>query len=143
MDAAPPAGPAIKTVKVQTYSASGTSETEQLADRLQDLEDKLEIIEATALGGDNGPAIDESALDEIRNSVEQLSATVQQVWTFLQELAQQSQDSLGFAAKQTFDCPECNSHGTIAVPVSCTHCGHEAEWGFWPEAPRSEDADAA
>ena len=62
---------------------------------------------------------------------------VQTIWTALHDLTQNSKDSLGYAAKQIFDCPECGNHGTVAVPVSCTNCGYEGEWGFWPDQEAS------
>ena len=69
---------------------------------------------------------------ELREALAQANATVQQRSAAVEQLTLQSQASLGFDAQHTFDCPSCGSHGTIAVPVNCTSCGHEAEWGFWP-----------
>ena len=116
--------------KMRTWSASATSQTDQLRDRVQDLEDKLSIIETSTMGA---PEADPAAMAEIRQSLEQLTTTVQSLWSSVHQLTEHSQGSLGFAAKQTFDCPECGSHGTVAVPIRCTKCGFESEWGFFPE----------
>ncbi|MEE8519538.1 MAG: hypothetical protein V3S98_10480, partial [Dehalococcoidia bacterium] len=67
--------------------------------------------------------------------------TLQTLWNAVHQLTEHSQGSLGFAAKQTFDCPECGSHGTISIPISCTNCGHETEWGFWPESDAQSATD--
>ena len=116
--------------KLRTWSASATTETDQMRERLQDVEDKLSIIEASTMGA---PQADPVVLAEIRQTLEQLTATVQGLGAAVHQLTEHSQGSLGFAAKQTFDCPECHSHGTISVPISCTSCGFESEWGFFPE----------
>ena len=130
--AAPPADEA--GVKMRRWSASATSESDQLKDRLQELEDKLAVIEATGLGepAPTGGADAQDVVD-LKLGLEQVTESIQTLWKSLHELTGHSQGSLGFAAKQTFDCPECGSHGTVAVPVSCTNCGYESEWGFFPE----------
>ena len=116
--------------KLRTWSASATTETDQIRERLQDVEDKVSIIEASTMGA---PQADPVVLAEIRQTLEQLTTTVQGLGAAVHQLTEHSQGSLGFAAKQTFDCPECQSHGTISVPISCTACGFESEWGFFPD----------
>jgi hypothetical protein len=128
---AAPETPEEPTPKLRTWSASATSQTDQLRDRVQDIEDKLSIIEASTLNAE--PTPDPVAMNEVKQIVDSLSTTVKSLWAAVQNLTEQSQASLGFAAKQTFDCPECGSHGTIAVPINCTACGFESEWGFFPE----------
>ena len=112
---------------VHSWSASATTETQKLDARRGDVESRLETIEAAAPAAAEGGAI-----DELRGALAQANATVQKLAAVFEQLTLQSQASLGFDAQHTFDCPSCGSHGTIAVPVSCTNCGHEAEWGFWP-----------
>ena len=92
------------------------------------------MIEAAGLGeGGDAAAADPQEMADLRAALEQVTQSVQTMWQSLHELTEQSQGSLGFAAKQTFDCPECGSHGTVSVPISCTSCGYETEWGFYPE----------
>ena len=79
-----------------------------------------------------GAAADEDAIEELRGALAQANATVERLTAAVEQLTAQSQASLGFDAQHTFDCPSCGSHGTIAVPINCTNCGHEAEWGLWP-----------
>jgi RecJ-like exonuclease len=78
-------------------------------------------------------SVDPLQLVEVKQTLDALTASVQGIAAALQQLTEASQASLGFAAKQTFDCPECQSHGTVSVPITCTHCGFESEWGFYPE----------
>ena len=121
-------------VKMRRWSASATTDTDQLKERIQELEDKIAVIEATGLGeGSSASGADPQEVVELRAGLEQVTDSIQTLWRSLQELTDHSQGSLGFAAKQTFDCPECGSHGTVAVPVSCTNCGYESEWGFFPD----------
>ncbi len=116
---------------VRSWSASATTETEKLHIRMGEVESRLKAVE-TAPPAAAGAALDQGAIDELRGALAQASATVERLTAAVQQLTLQSQASLGFDAQHTFDCPSCGSHGTIAVPVSCTNCGHEAEWGFWP-----------
>ena len=112
---------------VRSWSASATTETDKLNIRLDEMLARLEAIEAAPAA-----AADEGAIEALRAALAQADATVQKLSAAVEQLTLQSQASLGFDAQHTFDCPSCGSHGTIAVPVSCTSCGHEAEWGFWP-----------
>ncbi len=123
---APGAG-AAEPPAVRSWSASATTETEKLNARVGEVESRLEVIETAPAAG-----ADEGAIVELRGALAQANATVQKLVAAVEQLTLQSQASLGFDAQHTFDCPSCGSHGTIAVPVSCTSCGHEAEWGFWP-----------
>ena len=81
---------------LRKWSASSTSTTDQLTDRVQDLEDKIGIIEASSAGS---PAADSGDTAEIKHSLEQLTTTIQSLWNAVQQLTEQSQASLGFAAK--------------------------------------------
>jgi len=122
-------------VKMRRWSAASTSDTDQLRERVQDLEDKMGGLEATTMASSPsaGDGVDPQEVADLKQTIEQLAATVQSVAPALQQLTEHSQGSLGIAAKQTFDCPECQSHGIISVPISCTACGYESEWGFYPE----------
>lgn len=120
-------------VKMRRWSAASTSDNDQLKERIQDLEDKLTLIEATGVGSEPAETIDPQQLAEVKQTLAQLTVSVQGIAATLAQLTESSQASLGFAAKQTFDCPECQSHGTVSVPISCTYCGYETEWGFYPE----------
>ena len=116
---------------VRSWSASATTETDKLNTRIDEVEARLEAIEAVPAAA-AGSTVDDGAIPELRAALAQANATVQRLSAAVDQLTLQSQASLGFDAQHTFDCPSCGSHGTIAVPVSCTNCGHEAEWGFWP-----------
>jgi hypothetical protein len=122
-------------VKMRRWSAASTSDNDQLRERVQDLEDKIGVLEATTVASTPsvGDGVDPQEVADLKQNIEQLTATGQSVSAALQQLTEHSQCSLGFAAKQTFDCPECQRHGTISVPISCTFCGYESEWGFYPE----------
>lgn len=120
-------------VKMRRWSASSTSTNDQIKERVQDLEDKLTLLEANGIGAQPAESVDPQQLVEMKQTLDALTASVQGIAAALQQLTEASQASLGFAAKQTFDCPECQSHGTVSVPITCTYCGFESEWGFYPE----------
>ena len=37
-------------------------------------------------------------------------------------------------ARERFSCRNCGNKGWIAIPVKCTHCGHETYWGWFPNS---------
>ena len=132
--APPPAASAAASHKVKTYAATGTSEIDKLKERVAELETKIAELEAKpAPVAEAGPAPE--AIEAMEARLHQMAVSVQQLTAALHALTSQSKASLGFAAQHTFDCPECNSHGTVAVPVACTNCGYEDEWGFFPGDP--------
>ncbi|MDA0797556.1 MAG: hypothetical protein O2826_12965 [Chloroflexi bacterium] len=120
-------------VKMRRWSASSTSANDPIKERVQDLEDKLTLLESNGIGAQPAESVDPQQLVELKQTLDALTASVQGIAATLQQLTEASQASLGFAAKQTFDCPECQSHGTVSVPITCTYCGFESEWGFYPE----------
>ena len=69
-----------------------------------------------------------SALSGNTAQPEQLQALNQQ----LQSLMEMLQNSLGCNAHATFTCDSCGSNGTVAAPISCTNCGTETSWGWYP-----------
>ena len=119
---------AVQEPAVRSWAASATTETDKLNARFDELASRLEAVETAPAGA----APDQGSIDELRAALAQANATVQKLSAAVEQLTLQSQASLGFDAQHTFDCPSCGSHGTIPVPVSCTSCGHEAAWGFWP-----------
>jgi len=115
--------------KPRKWAATGNGDTD-LKGRVQELESRLSVLQAQAPASSR-PG--DQQLEEMRTAIAEISETVQGMMAALRRLTEQSKGSLGFAAKQTFDCPECHSHGTISVPIACTACGYESEWGFYPE----------
>lgn len=113
---------------------------------------------ASASGSPRGPAASSEALDSIAKKVAQLEGAVQetrlamrQVQQALQSLAgsiegvrgkveatsTDLQATPGYAVKNTFSCQSCHGHGFVAMRVTCTQCGTESLWGWWP--PREQN----
>jgi len=64
-------------------------------------------------------------LDELMGQVKDLSAKVNSLVTSLQ-------GTVGFGARQSFICRNCQSKGQVAARLHCTSCGEENWWGWWP-----------
>ncbi len=60
--------------------------------------------------------------------VDQLEAMNDRVETLMNSL----QNTVGFAAHQSFVCDSCQSQGNVATRLNCTACGEEKWWGWWP-----------
>ena len=65
-------------------------------------------------------------LQEVIGTVQTLSGTIQGM---LGNLAA----SPTYGAKGNFTCDSCGTTGHVAVPVTCTKCGHNTWRGWWPQ----------
>jgi hypothetical protein len=125
-----PSAPEAAGAKPRKWAAVSNGDGD-LKTRIQELEARMSVLQAAQAPG--AGRVPDQQLEEMRTAIAEISETVQGMMAALRRLTEQSKGSLGFAAKQTFDCPECHSHGTISVPIACTACGYESEWGFYPE----------
>ncbi len=92
---------------------------EGIAEKVHQLEKAVSQMSATA-SGLQGQAP--------QQTVEQLQALSDRV----EEIRSHLQGTLGYRAKETFTCDSCGHHGTVAMPIKCTHCGKQNWWGWWP-----------
>ena len=69
--------------------------------------------------------VTQQRLDELMAQVKDLSARVN-------SLANSLQGTVGFGARHSFVCRNCQSKGQVAARLHCTSCGQENWWGWWP-----------
>ena len=85
------------------------------------------------------PAAGTERLDRLEQSIAGVDSSVRQLQQYVQELAAQLQlvsrnleGTIGKAAHETFTCSSCQTIGQVATRLTCTSCGTENWWGWYP-----------
>ena len=74
-------------------------------------------------GGDTG---------QLQQQVQELTARLQDLTAKVDGIISGLQATVGFNAQGTFTCQSCNSLGLVAARLTCTSCGTEDWWGWFP-----------
>ncbi len=74
-------------------------------------------------GGDTG---------QLQQQVQQLTAQLQDLAGKVDGIISGLQATVGFNAQGTFTCNSCSAHGLVAARLTCTSCGTEDWWGWFP-----------
>ena len=62
-----------------------------------------------------------------------LLAQVKDLSARLESIMSTVHGTVGFGARQSFTCRNCQSRGYVAARLNCTSCGEENWWGWWPQ----------
>ena len=144
--ASAPAGdakPNVVQVAGPNFSTPTASAAESLAgvppklmEALDALKERIGRIEAD-IGGVvarekmmSGSSAD---IAEIRSRTEELASTLASLTGGMQTVSQHLEGTPGYGAKQTFVCTNCQNQGKVAVAATCTHCGTQTWWGWFPQ----------
>lgn len=125
--APPPAAPATPSAPAPAAAAAPGPDNAALADILQRLE-KLEAAIAKV-----GPSQDANVQLETQARVGDLTNRIQALNTRVDELLHHLPNTVGYRARETFQCGSCGSQGLVAVPIMCTHCRQQTWLGWWPQ----------
>jgi len=101
-----------------TFGGDDDSASSGLAERLAKVEAALE------------------RLGQIEQTVADMGAVAEQVRKLSAELStitEYLQGTIGYGARQSFQCGSCGSQGLVGTRISCTHCGQETWWGWFPQ----------
>lgn len=77
-------------------------------------------------GGDTG---------QLQQQVQELTAQLQELAGKVDGILSGLQATVGFNAQGTFTCNSCSAHGQVATRLTCTACGTEDWWGWFPPQP--------
>lgn len=123
-DSPAPAAPAAPAAPVAPV-APAAAPVAPAAPVVPDLAARLAKVEAALerLGQIEKTAADMGAVAE---QVRKLGADLGQITEYLQ-------GTIGYGARQTFQCGSCGTHGLVGTRISCTHCGQETWWGWFPQ----------
>ena len=68
----------------------------------------------------------------IQDTVRQMQQSLQELAVQLQMVNASLQGTVGFAARENFVCNSCAKQGLVAAKLTCTSCGVENWWGWFP-----------
>jgi hypothetical protein len=97
------------------------AEARSSEDQVSQLASRVARLEEEARRGQ----VAQQHLDELMCQVKDLSARMNNLMTSLQ-------GTVGFAARHSFICRNCQAKGQVAARLHCTSCGEENWWGWWP-----------
>ena len=69
---------------------------------------------------------------QLQKQVQELTAQLQELTSKVDGIISGLQATVGFNAQGTFTCKSCNSLGLVAARMTCTSCGTEDWWGWFP-----------
>ncbi len=109
--------------KISTVAASpGVNVSRDLADRIETLEAGLEKL--SGAGG---------ADPKLQETVTALTQQLQTLSGQVNEMLKHLPNTLGYGARETFQCGACQSKSNVASRVVCTSCNTETYIGWWPQ----------
>jgi len=68
----------------------------------------------------------------LQQQVQELTAQLQELAGKVDGIISGLQATVGFNAQGTFTCNSCSAHGLVAARLTCTSCGTEDWWGWFP-----------
>ena len=71
---------------------------------------------------------------QLQQQVQALTAQLQALTEKVDGIISGLQATVGFNAQGTFTCNSCKSLGLVAARLTCTSCGTEDWWGWFPPA---------
>ena len=71
---------------------------------------------------------------QLEETVRQLQANLQELTSQLHAISTGLQGTVGYAAHENFVCNTCANPGLVAAKLSCTSCGADNWWGWFPPA---------
>lgn len=74
-----------------------------------------------------------SDLAELKSRTEQLAASIASLSGGMQTVGHHLEGTPGYGAKHSFVCTNCQNQGQVAVPATCTSCGTQTWWGWFPQ----------
>ncbi len=94
-------------------------------DALESITKKVEQLES---------AVSETrvAIRQIQQVLQALAGSIEGVRGKVEATSDDLQATPGYAIKKTFSCQSCHGHGFVAARMTCTQCGTESLWGWWP-----------
>ena len=99
--------------------------------RLSEAEEN-ELKQVSQLQADLSAAMD--SLSKSEGEVKSLWERLEAIGGKLKQMMSYMESSLGHRAHETFHCNTYQEKGNVAATVTCTSCGTETWWGWWPAA---------
>jgi len=123
--ACPPPPVAQETVPAPLAPSSaaglGQDDVQGLFQRIAALEESVQRLSSQA-----APNLDQS--------FQQLFGDLQAINSKVDGVTETLQATVGFGVRSVFACKSCEAQGHVATRLTCTSCGTEEWWGWFPPA---------
>ena len=106
----------------------GQDEIQAISQRITGLEESVQ-----RLGSQAAPGLDQN-LQQLSQQVQQLYGDLQGINSKLDGVVETLQATVGFGVRSVFVCKSCEAQGHVATRLTCTSCGTEEWWGWFPPA---------
>ena len=116
---APPATPA---------AGLGQDDVQGLFQRIAALEESVQRLSSQA-----APNFDQS-FQQLSQQIQQLFGDLQVINSKVDGVTETLQATVGFGVRSVFACKSCEAQGHVATRLTCTSCGTEEWWGWFPPA---------
>lgn len=122
-----PAPPAPPTPPASPSTAGlGQDEIQSLSQRIAGLEESVLRLDSKA-EPDSGPSF-----QQLSQQLQQLYADLQEINGKVDSMMETLQATVGYGVRTVFACKSCESQGNVAARLTCTSCGTEEWWGWFP-----------
>ena len=134
---APPAPPPPPPVPQETVPAPlarssaaglGQDDVQGLFQRIAGLEESVQRLSSQA-----APNLDQS-FQQLSQQIQQLFGDLQAINSKVDGVTETLQATVGFGVRSVFACKSCEAQGHVATRLTCTCCGTEEWWGWFPPA---------
>ena len=106
----------------------GQDEIQGLPQRIANLEECVQ-----RLGSQAPPDLDQN-FQQLSQQVQQLYGELQAINSKVDGVVETLQATVGFGVRSVFACKSCETQGHVATKLTCTSCGTEEWWGWFPPA---------
>ncbi len=131
---APPPPPPVAQEPVpappapSSAAGSGQDEIQAISQRIAGLEESVQ-----RLGSQVAPGLDQS-FQQLSQQIQQLFGDLQAINSKVDGVVETLQATVGFGVRSVFACKSCEAQGHVATRLTCTSCGTEEWWGWFPPA---------
>lgn len=106
----------------------GQDEVRALSQRITSLEESVQ-----RLGSQGAPDLDQN-IQQLSQQFQQLYGDLQAINSKVDGVMETLQATVGFGVRSVFACKSCEAQGHVATRLTCTSCGTEEWWGWFPPA---------
>ena len=106
----------------------GQDEAQALSQRIAGLEEFVQRI-----GSHAAPESDQN-IQRLSQQIQQLYGDLQAINSKVDGVMETLQATVGFGVRSVFACKSCEAQGHVATRLTCTSCGTEEWWGWFPPA---------
>ena len=120
--------PGREPVDPSAAAGLGQDDVQGLFHRIAGLEESIQRISSQA-----APNLDQN-FQQLSQQVQQLFGDLQAINSKVDGVTETLQATVGFGVRSVFACKSCEAQGHVATRLTCTSCGTEEWWGWFPPA---------